>query len=41
MIDSYRASKYCCEDITLIDLADQIYNLYMNKIKGDKNESIS
>lgn len=24
------------EDITLIDLADQIYNLYMNKIKGDK-----
>ena len=29
------------EDITLIDLADQIYNLYMNKIKGDKNESIS
>ena len=29
------------EDITLVDLADQIYNLYMNKIKGDKNESIS
>ena len=24
------------EDITLVDLADQIYNLYMNKIKGDK-----